>query len=81
MEEGLTLVYEDDGYGIAAQDKERIFERGFGSNTGYGLFLARELVNISGFSIMETGTFGEGARFEIAIPRGLWRHEPANHII
>ncbi|HOW05766.1 PAS domain-containing sensor histidine kinase, partial [Methanospirillum hungatei] len=77
----MTLVYEDDGYGIAASNKEKIFERGFGSNTGYGLFLAREIVNISGFSIIETGTFGEGARFEISIPKGLWKHEPQDHMI
>ncbi|MBP9008747.1 MAG: HAMP domain-containing histidine kinase, partial [Methanospirillum sp.] len=77
----MTLVYEDDGYGITAGIKEKIFERGFGSNTGYGLFLAREILNISGFSIFETGESGEGARFQISIPKGLWRHEPQDHMI
>ena len=75
----MTLVYEDDGYGIAASNKEKIFKRGFGSNTVW-TFSAREIVNISGFSIIETGT-GEGARFEISIPKGLWKHEPQDHMI
>ena len=37
------VVCEDDGNGIPADEKERIFQRGFGKNTGLGLFLAREI--------------------------------------
>ena len=29
--------------GVAADEKERIFERGFGKNTGLGMFLTREM--------------------------------------
>ena len=64
------LVCEDDGDGIPAEEKERIFERGFGRNTGMGLFLAREILSITGIAIRETGVPGEGARFEIAVPKG-----------
>ena len=77
----MYCIYEDDGYGIPDEHKEKIFERGFGSNTGYGLFLAREIVNISGFSILETGSFGQGVRFEITIPKGLWKSVPENHTV
>ncbi|NYT06340.1 MAG: HAMP domain-containing histidine kinase, partial [Methanomicrobiales archaeon] len=65
----LVLAYEDNGPGIPDEDKERIFERGFGKHTGFGLFLAREILAITGISIRETGTPGEGARFEIAVPK------------
>ncbi|PWR73339.1 PAS domain S-box protein [Methanospirillum stamsii] len=71
-ENQISLIYEDDGIGIADHEKEKIFERGFGSNTGYGLFLTREIASISGFSIQETGEYGKGVRFEISIPNGSW---------
>jgi len=70
---GIVLIYEDDGVGVPEQDKEQIFERGFGKNTGYGLFLVREILSITGLAIKETGTFGKGARFEISVPAGSYR--------
>ncbi|MDK2916308.1 MAG: hypothetical protein PWR25_865 [Euryarchaeota archaeon] len=69
----LTLVWEDDGVGIPAGEKERIFDRGFGKNTGLGLFLIREILGITGISITETGEPGKGARFEMRVPRGAYR--------
>ena len=36
-----VVVWEDNGTGIAADEKERIFGQGFGKNTGLGLFLVR----------------------------------------
>lgn len=71
-----TLFIQDDGIGIPADLKERIFERGFGTNTGFGLFLIREILAITGLSITETGTAGKGARFEIHLPPGTWRKGP-----
>ncbi|MEN6519458.1 MAG: PAS domain S-box protein [Methanospirillum sp.] len=67
------IVYEDDGVGVPADQKERIFERGFGKNTGFGLFLSREVLGMTGITIRETGRPGEGARFEVAIPKGQYR--------
>jgi len=67
------IVCEDDGDGVAADEKEKIFARGFGKNTGLGLFLAREILTISGITIRETGVPGTGARFEMAVPKGIWR--------
>ena len=71
--DGLLLTYEDDGVGITDADKEHLFERGFGKHTGFGLFLSREILAITGISIRETGTAGTGARFEILVPKGAWR--------
>ena len=37
---GVTIIgYRDDGEGVAQADKEQIFRKGFGKNTGLGLFL------------------------------------------
>jgi signal transduction histidine kinase len=75
---GLTIVCEDDGVGISAEDKKRLFTRGFGKNTGLGLFLSREILTITGITIIENGTPGKGARFEIAVPKGTWRMKGVN---
>ncbi len=72
--DGFILVCEDDGVGIPADEKEKIFERGFGRNTGLGLALAREILDITGITIRETGQPGKGARFEMVVPKGMWRH-------
>lgn len=64
----LFLVYEDDGKGIPARNKERIFEYGFGENTGQGLFLSREILKINDIEIQESGQEGSGVRFEMKIP-------------
>lgn len=70
LDTGLVLVWEDDGIGIEEDEKVHIFERGVGKNTGMGLFLAREILTITGMTIHETGKPGKGARFEITIPNG-----------
>jgi signal transduction histidine kinase len=72
-DDGLRIVYEDNGAGVSEADKERIFQKGFGKNTGFGLFLTREILGITGLSIIENGLPGQGARFEIAVPEGKFR--------
>jgi signal transduction histidine kinase len=69
----LILFWEDNGIGIPASDKNAIFNRGFGKNTGLGLFLVREILSITGMTITETGVPGHGTRFEIAVPAGAYR--------
>jgi len=71
--EDRIIVCEDDGDGIVAEEKEKIFERGFGKNTGLGLALSREILDITGISIKETGEPGKGAQFEITVPKGACR--------
>ncbi|MDO9035314.1 MAG: PAS domain-containing sensor histidine kinase [Methanoregula sp.] len=67
------VVCEDDGEGVVANEKEMIFKRGFGKNTGLGLTLAREILDITGITIRETGEPGKGARFEMRVPEGAYR--------
>ena len=69
----LLLFFEDNGAGIPDADKEKIFERGYGAQKGMGLFLVREILDITNISIKETGTYGKGARFEMTVPKGAWR--------
>jgi PAS domain S-box-containing protein len=78
--EGTSLVIscEDDGVGVPEEDKKHIFERGFGHHTGLGLFLSREILGITDITIAETGTFGNGARFEITLPKGTYRFRGGN---
>ena len=68
-----TIVCEDDGPGVPTDEKEKIFTYGFGKNSGLGLFLSREILNITGITIKETGEFHKGARFEIICPRAATR--------
>ncbi|HWQ67892.1 MAG TPA: PAS domain S-box protein [Methanospirillum sp.] len=64
----LSIIWEDDGDGIAETEKELIFEKGHGKNTGFGLFLIREILALTGITIYERGSEGEGAVFEIIVP-------------
>lgn len=72
----LTIAFEDNGEGVPAGEKERIFERGVGKNTGFGLFLIREILRMTGIEIHETGEQGKGARFVIRVPEGKFRDGP-----
>jgi len=74
----LAILCENDGVGITAEDKKHLFSRGFGKNTGLGLFLSREILAITGITILETGKPGNGARFEITVPTGMWRMTEAD---
>jgi len=67
------MTIEDNGCGIPAADKERIFERGYGKGTGWGLFLAREILAMTSITVTENGEPGKGARFVITLPRGTYR--------
>jgi len=74
--EGEALRYDvaDDGVGVPAGVKEQIFRREYFKNTGFGLYLSREILSMTGISICETGTPGRGARFEITIPPSAYRY-------
>ncbi len=70
---GIDLIFEDNGAGIPAEAKEKIFRREYFKNTGFGLFLTREILAITGLTITENGTPGSGARFVIHAPKGTFR--------
>jgi PAS domain S-box-containing protein len=68
-----VLVYEDDGTGIPQEEKELVFEHTRRGRISYGLFFSREVLAITGLSMRETGEPGNGVRFEILVPEGLFR--------
>ena len=71
--DGHLIICEDNGDGVPTDEKKRIFERGFGKNTGLGLFLAHEILSITEITIAETGEPGKGARFEMTVPKEAYR--------
>ena len=68
-----TLIIEDTGVGIRAEDIGRIFDRGFtGYNgrmdkksTGIGLYLCQQVLNKLSHSIMVSSQVGQGTRVRI----------------
>jgi signal transduction histidine kinase len=76
--ESITLFFEDDGVGIPEDNKDKIFSPNFQKKKAVGLFLAREILEITGITITETGEAGMGARFEMIVPKGAYRF--GNHM-
>ena len=77
---GLFLSIQDNGIGIPKELKQEIFQPTMLQNRGLGLFIAKEILSITGLTLQETGISGSGARFDIDIPTGCFRvHEkPVN---
>jgi len=73
--EGLDLCFRDDGTGIPAEKKQQIFEYDAGGHVGIGLFICRQIIEVTGMTIQETGTEGNGARFVIHVPPDGYRIE------
>jgi len=73
---GLDVIISDNGTGIPPEMKSEIFEPGMMRNRGLGLFLAKEILSITGLTIEETGVPGKGARFEIHVPLECFRVHP-----
>jgi PAS domain S-box-containing protein len=71
--DGLAIIYRDNGRGISDADRVNLFQKGFGKNTGLGLFLSREILSITGMTLTENGKEGAGVRFEIRVPKGAYR--------
>ncbi len=72
--DGATIFFEDDGIGIPADKKMQIFLRSDGTRASMrSLIFVREILDITGITIRETGEPGKGARFEIVVPNGAWR--------
>ena len=78
-EDGIELFFEGDGNGIPADQKEKLFEHGFGDTFGFGLFLAREILAITGITIREKGEPGKSLRFEIHVPKRAYRFKARAH--
>ena len=63
------LIYEDNGEGISFENKSKLFNEGFstGGSTGLGLSLIKKIVEFYGWTIVEEGEPGEGAKFTLII--------------
>ncbi|QLH75508.1 MAG: PAS domain-containing protein [Methanomassiliicoccales archaeon] len=77
-ENGIVLICEDDGPGVVFEDKEEIFKKGVGKNTGLGLFFVKEALKECDMTVVENGDYGKGARFEIFIPSYKVRYKKSN---
>ena len=66
----LNVVYEDDGVGIPALNKPKLFKEGFstGGSSGHGLYLIKKMMEVYGWAIQENGEPDKGAKFIITIP-------------
>ncbi|WP_321507416.1 PAS domain S-box protein [uncultured Methanoregula sp.] len=71
---GCAIIIEDNGTGIPDAEKGTLFVQREDSY-GRGLFLATEIVSITGITLRETGVPGNGARFEILVPPEGYRVE------
>ncbi len=67
-ENGRAIVCEDDGVGIPEEFRGRLFNRGVGRDHGFGLFLSREILLITGITIHDERATGRGARFVMTPP-------------
>jgi hypothetical protein len=59
---------------VALELKKMIFRKGFGKDSGLGLYLGTQILAITGIGIRENGVPSKGARFEIEVPKGMWRY-------
>jgi two-component system CitB family sensor kinase len=83
------LTVTDNGPGIPAELREKVFESGFSSHEttssdgwapphrGLGLSITRSILEAAGGSIRVFQAAGAGARFEIKLP--VRRHEGVPH--
>jgi PAS domain S-box-containing protein len=69
--DNVLLIYQDNGIGIIAENKSRLFDEGFttGKGSGYGLKLTKRMIEVYGWTIKEVGVPGAGAVFELTIPK------------
>ena len=74
----LCITIEDDGSGVPREKKMAILQPTYNQRHGHGLFLVRDILDLTGISIRETGVPGEGARFELIVPAEGWRHFVGN---
>lgn len=74
----LNIIYSDDGIGVPYEEKSKLFRRGYGKNTGLGLFLIREILGITNITIEENGEPGKGVQFIMTIPHNCFRFPERN---
>lgn len=74
-QEGVTVCVEDDGPGFAPGVAERVFEPFFTTKvngSGYGLYLAGEIIREHKGRLSASNAEGGGACVSVWLPRGEW---------
>ena len=86
LEDAIEVSVSDTGVGIAAQDREAVFEEfrqvgpssdGKSEGTGLGLALARKFVELHGGRIRVTSEIGKGSTFTFSLAKDLAREPGA----
>lgn len=72
-DDGLEIIYKDDGKGIAQEMKSMMFDRNYMHRLGHGMNFIMEVLRITGLEIDEIGQLGKGATFRIKVPTGCFR--------
>jgi signal transduction histidine kinase len=62
------LVCKDDGVGISPDQRDTLFSKGTNKEHGFGLFLSKEILGMTGITVSEEGDSGHGAKFVMTIP-------------
>jgi signal transduction histidine kinase len=67
----VKLFYEDNGVGVPDSNKLKLFDAGFstGKGSGLGLYLVKRMMDVYGWTIIEEGEQGKGAKFTMTIPK------------
>jgi signal transduction histidine kinase len=70
-ENDVTVEFADDGYGIATENQERIFEPYFttkAAGSGLGLWITQQIVHAHGGTLRVESVSGKGATFILTLP-------------
>jgi PAS domain S-box-containing protein len=76
---GFAFICEDNGLGISAEKKRRLFTYNLEKAHGFGLFLSREILEITGITLSEEGELGKGAKFVMTVPPGGLRKKQKDY--
>jgi signal transduction histidine kinase len=74
----LHLTIECDGCSIPADQRKQLFDQHGDSPALRGLFIAREILSLTGIRLAESGETDRGLRFELEIPASYFRYLPLN---
>jgi two-component system OmpR family sensor kinase len=80
VDQDVIKEIEDNSIGIKEEDKEKVFDKFYRSDTsltyeiqgtGVGLSIVNDMVELHGGTIQLDTKLGEGSKFTITVPRGV----------
>jgi K+-sensing histidine kinase KdpD len=72
-QDGVRIIYEDNGTGIVPEHKASLFREG--QDRYHGLCIAQHILRTTGVAIVESGDPNKGIRFEMFVPLDRYRLE------